>query len=64
MMRSMRTLPALTLALTATPVFAQADKVVHADPQRGGWIVLMMAIVLTMCVVAISILSSRREHRD
>lgn len=56
---------ALAMMLSTSSVWAQrSTEVTDADPQRGGWIALMMAIVLVMCMIAVSAISSRREHRD
>ena len=53
---------AIVAALLAlvTPVLAQVDRA----PESPKWIPIVVSVILVVCVLVVSIMSSKREHRD
>jgi hypothetical protein len=60
-MRASRFLPIILSA--ATPVLAQGEEL-YLAPEKSKWITGTIALVLLVAAVIVSVMSSKRSHRD
>ena len=58
-----RALPAMLLVLAAA-VPAWAQQIPNAPEPKVSWLGVVIASVLTVCVILASIMSAMRGHRD
>lgn len=61
MLRLQTILAALVMALIGQPALAQE---VPDAPDSQQWIPIVVAVVLALCVVAVSFMNSKRGHQD